>query len=158
MARLATLLHGAADDTAGHADEVARRLILRIAELSGGKRPDWHDDWRVFDHRTIARLVERFDAELGVSPRLDDLARGTGLSPSHFARKFRRSTGLSLYRFVNRRRILRSMESLPDDSQTLAQIALDLGFASQSHFTRLFSKLTGMTPAKYRKQFRRTLG
>ncbi|MFM8892236.1 MAG: helix-turn-helix domain-containing protein [Planctomycetia bacterium] len=72
--------------------------------------------------------------------------------------EFSHSTGLSLHRFVNRRRILRSLESLPDDSLSLAQIALDLGFASQSHFTRLFSMLTGMTPAKDRKQDRRTLG
>ena len=38
------------------------------------------------------------------------------------------------------------------------RLALDLGFSSQSHFTNLFSSLTGMTPAKYRKQCGRTLG
>jgi len=43
-------------------------------------------------------------------------------------------------------------------SPPLARIALDLGFSSQSHFSRLFSDLTGMTPAKHRKQFRRTVG
>ncbi|MBM4013222.1 MAG: helix-turn-helix transcriptional regulator [Planctomycetes bacterium] len=41
-----------------------------------------------------------------------------------------------------------------DHRRPLASVALDLGFSSQSHFTRLFSSLTGMTPAKYRKQFR----
>jgi hypothetical protein len=43
-------------------------------------------------------------------------------------------------------------------SDTLVGIALDLGFSSQSHFTRLFSEMSGMTPAKYRKQFRRSVG
>jgi AraC family transcriptional regulator len=80
-----------------------------------------------------------------------------GMSPSHFARKFRQSTGLSLSRFVNRRRILRSLETLKTDA-SLVSIALDLGFSSQSHFTRLFSGLTGMTPAKYRKSVKPTLG
>ena len=80
-----------------------------------------------------------------------------GLSPSHFAKKFRQSTGLSLNRFVNRRRIIHSLETLKADA-SLASIALDLGFSSQSHFTRLFSGLTGMTPAKYQKGVKRTVG
>jgi AraC family transcriptional regulator len=48
--------------------------------------------------------------------------------------------------------------TLKSDATTLTRVALDLGFSSQSHFTRLFSDLTGMTPAKYRKQFKRTVG
>jgi len=47
---------------------------------------------------------------------------------------------------------------LQANSDTLAGIAHELGFSSQAHFTHLFSTLTGMTPAKYRKQFRRTVG
>ena len=81
-----------------------------------------------------------------------------GLSPSHFAKKFRQSTGLSLHRFINRRRIRASLESLKSQSQPLAHTALDLGFSSQAHFTHQFSRLTGFTPAKYQKQFRPTVG
>jgi len=88
---------------------------------------------------------------------LSDLAVLAGLSPSHFAKKFRQSTGLSLNRFVNRRRIIRSLEALKADT-SLASIAIDLGFSSQSHFTRLFSSLTGTTPATYRKSVKRTVG
>jgi AraC-like DNA-binding protein len=50
------------------------------------------------------------------------------------------------------------MELLKDQSQSLASVALDLGFSSQSHFTHLFSMLTCMTPAKYQKQFQPTVG
>ncbi|MFM8493965.1 MAG: helix-turn-helix transcriptional regulator [Planctomycetia bacterium] len=103
-------------------------------------------------------LVEHIDSHLAVAPSLSDMGWRVGISPSHFARKFRHSTGLSLYRFINRRRILRSLDTLRDESQSLAGVSLDLGFSSQSHFTRLFSKLTGMTPAKYRKQVRRVVG
>ena len=60
-------------------------------------------------------------------------------------------------RFINRRRILRSLVTLNTDA-SLASIALDLGFSSQSHFTRIFSGLTGITPAKYQKQTRRIVG
>ena len=146
------------ESIAGLADEASRRLILRLVQLSGGRAPDWHDDGSRFDGRTVGQLVEHIDANLKIEPCLTDMSMRFGLSPSHFAKKFRLSTGLSLHRFVTRRRILASFESLKEESQSLAHVALDLGFSSQSHFTRIFSDLTGMTPAKYRKQVRRTVG
>lgn len=142
----------------GGEDEAARRLILRLAELSGGKIPEWHADGSTYDRRTFAHLLNYVDAHLKIAPCLSDLSTLVGLSPSHFARKFRQTTGLSLHRFINRRRIRASLELLKDQSQPLTHVALELGFSSQSHFTRLFSELTGMTPAKYRKQFRRIVG
>lgn len=142
-------------ESVGRADEAARRLVLRLVELSGGGRPDWHADASVFDTRTLAHLVGYVDAHLKLAPSLGEMGLRTGLSPSHFARKFRRSTGQSLHRFVNRRRIAASLDMLRGGAASLAGVALDLGFSSQSHFTRLFSDLTGMTPAKYRKQCRR---
>ena len=138
-------------------DEVARRLVLRLFELSGAGTPDWHDDASIFDQRTLVALTAYVDEHLRIAPSLSDMSIRVGMSPSHFARKFRHSTGLSMGRFLNRRRIWRSLETLKTDS-SLASVALDLGFSSQSHFTRIFSGLTGMTPAKYRKQFRRTIG
>lgn len=138
-------------------DEVARRLVLRLFELSGAGSPDWHDDESVFDRRAILSLTAHVDENLRIAPSLSDMSLRVGMSPSHFARKFQHSTGLSMGRFVNRRRIWRSLATLKTDS-SLASVALDLGFSSQSHFTRIFSGLTGMTPAKYQKQFRRTVG
>jgi AraC family transcriptional regulator len=79
------------------------------------------------------------------------LAGEFGLSPGHFARKFRHSTGLSLQRFLNQRRIGRSCEMLREGSLALARIAIELGFSSQSHFTRLFSGLTGTSPQRFRR-------
>lgn len=139
-------------------DSAARRLILRLQELSGGGLPAWHSDTSVFDRATLQRFIDYVDAHLRLAPTLTAMAVVAALSPSHFARKFWLSTGLSLQRFVNRRRVLASIPLLKADAAPLAHIALDLGFSSQSHFTRLFSDLTGMTPAKYRKQFRRTVG
>lgn len=141
------------DNQDRHKDEWARRLVLRLRELTGGGTPDWHDDASVFERRTLLHLVAYVDEHLRIAPTLGDMALRVGMSPSHFAKKFRQSTGLSLCRFINRRRIARSLETLKNDA-SLASIALDLGFSSQSHFTRLFSGLTGMTPAKYRKQVR----
>lgn len=140
----------------GRGDEAARRLILRLVELTGGGVPDWHDDASVFERRTLDHMVAAIDARLQIPPGLDEMGLLTGLSPSHFARKFRLSTGLSLQRFVNRRRLQAALGRLHDPGVPIAHVAHELGFSSQSHFTRLFSRLTGMTPAKYQRQHRRT--
>jgi len=148
----------APQDSPGRPDEASRRLVLRLVELSGGGRPDWHDDASVFESRTLDRLIEYIDAHLKIAPSLADTGLLVGLSPSHFAKKFRHSTGLSLHRFINRRRIRAALQLLKDQSHSISAVALDLGFSSQSHLTREFSRLTGMTPAKYRRQSRRTVG
>ena len=142
----------------GREDETSRQLILRLLQLSGRGVPDWYADGSVFDSRTLGQLVEYIDAHLKIAPCLSDMGQRVGISPSYFGRKFRQSTGLSLHRFVNRRRILASLNLLKDQSLPLAHTALELGFSSQSHLTRLFSAMTGMTPAKYRKQVKRTVG
>lgn len=139
-------------------DDAARLLVLRLAELMGAPKPDWHCDKCRFPKRVLDNLVLYIDTHLRLSPTASEMASLCGLCPSHFARKFRHSTGLSLHRFINRRRLQASLELLKDQSQPLAHVALELGFSSQSHFTRVFSELTGMTPAKYRTQFRRTAG
>lgn len=139
-------------------DDAARSLMLRLAELTGAGRPDWYADTSMFTNRELKPLLAHIDAHLHAAPSADDMARMCGLSPSHFARKFRQSLGVSLQRFVNRRRLQTSLERLTRSSDTLPDIALDLGFSSQSHFTRLFSELTGMTPAKYRKFHARAIG
>ena len=139
-------------------DESARSLVLRVAELLGAKMPEWRSDQSGFTNRTLGNLVDYVDARLQSGVLAGDMALVVGLSPSHFARKFRRSVGMPLHRFVMRRRIQASLAAIKDQSRPIAHVAVELGFSSQSHFTRVFSDLTGMTPAKYRKQFRSTVG
>jgi len=159
MARLAPLAGASADDGRdGAYDEAARRLVLRLVELSGGGTPDWHDDESIFNRATLDRIIEFIDAHLANAPGLVEVSRIVGLSPSHFAKKFRQSTGLSLERLVNRRRLRAALHVLRDADTPLSRVAIDLGFTSQSHFTRIFSELTGMTPARYRKLCTVTVG
>jgi AraC family transcriptional regulator len=133
------------------AEIAARQVLMRLAALTGGQPPDWHKDTSVFTPRVMMLIVERVDAHLRVRASLEEISSGFGLSPSHFARKFQQSTGLSLHRFMNQRRIGLSLALLKLDRTPLAQLSLDLGFSSQSHFTRLFSGLTGVTPYQFRR-------
>jgi len=156
MLRLAsTADYGVACDLG--AEEAARRLILRLSEVLEGSVPDWFRDERGFSAAVMKRIVDSIDQRPHAHFTLEEFSSFVGLSPSHFARKFRNTAGLSIGRFVNRRRLAAAMVRLRDDSRPLTYVALDLGFSSQSHFTRLFSTLTGMTPARYRKEFGRTV-
>lgn len=144
-------------ETRGHVAEdvgaeiAARQVIIRLAAVTGGRSPDWIKDTSVFAPCLMRQILERLDACLTTQPTLAEMSRGFGLSPSHFARKFQHSTGLSLNRFMNRRRIGLSLALLRAGRTPLAQMSLDLGFSSQSHFTRLFSSLTGITPYQFRR-------
>lgn len=140
-------------------DEVAaRHIVTRLCALLGAPQPEWHKDASVFAPCAMRQIVERIDAHLGIHESLDILAESFGLSPGHFARKFQQSAGISLQRFVNRRRIGMSFQVLQKGSLPLSRIALDLGFSSQSHFTRLFSGLTGLTPQQFRRMHLRMSG
>jgi AraC family transcriptional regulator len=157
MVRLAcTTGCGVANDMGS--EIAARALIVRLVELLGGNAPDWHEDLGVFSPPAMNRIVEYIDAHLHHHIGLEEIASIVGHSSSHCARKLRRTEGLSLGRFVNRRRLAKALFVLRNDSTPLSQVALDLGFSSQSHFTRLFSTLVGMTPASYRKTFKPAVG
>lgn len=137
------------------ADEATGMLLLEAIRLTTGAVPDWVGDRGVFDAVTMADIGAAIDGTLSGRSRLEDLAALTGLSPGHFARKFRRSTGLSVERFINHRRVAAAFRHLAGDDIPLSQLAVRLGFASHSHFTRVFSAWTGMTPAAYRHGLRR---
>ena len=152
LARLVTDTSGVSITRGLDAEIAARSLVLRLVEITQGEAPDWHNDSGIFDSRTMGHITDYIDSHLHHYIPLADVALLCKTSPSHFAKKFRQSAGLSLQRFVNRRRLQASMALLGTDATPLSQIALDLGFSSQSHFTRLFSSLTGFTPASYRRQ------
>ena len=82
---------------------------------------------------------------------LADLARECGLSPSHFARAFRQSTGSAPHQWLLQRRVDAAKSSLRDRKQSLSEVALSCGFADQSHFTRVFTKYVGISPGVWRR-------
>lgn len=137
-------------------DEIAaRQILLRLCGFVGARRPDWHTDTSIFVPVVMRQIVDCIDSQLAAHLSLESIANTVGLSPGHFARRFRRSAGLSLGRFMNHRRIGMSFGLLKEGTASLARIALDLGFSSQSHFTRLFSSHTGMSPQYFRREHMR---
>lgn len=82
------------------------------------------------------------------------IAQQCGLSPSHFARSFRVSTGLAPHQWLLRRRVECAKDLLRDRAQPLTAIAFACGFADQSHFTRVFTAISGMPPGEWRRRVR----
>ena len=90
------------------------------------------------------------EANLGSDIGLAALAGQVGLSPHYFSLLFKRSFGVSPYRYVVSRRIERARLRLSERAVPIAEIALGLGFADQSHFCRVFKTFFGTTPKRYR--------
>ena len=101
----------------------------------------------------LRRIIERmrcFSCDLS----LQALANESGFSRVHFVRMFRAATGFSPHNYLLNLRLERARELLNNPSLSLIDIALDCGFSSHSHMSRLFHKSVGVTPSAYRRSLR----
>jgi len=73
------------------------------------------------------------------------------MSYFHFSRTFKQSMGVSPNNYIVARRIEKAKKLLANSNSLIADIALQVGFASQSHFTTMFRRLTGTTPKIFRR-------
>lgn len=97
------------------------------------------------------RVAEYIDANLLGELRLAELAQVTGLSPSQFARSFKVSTGLSPHRWITQRRVQWAQRFMKETGKSISLAAHQAGFANQSHFTKAFRSVTGITPGLWLK-------
>jgi AraC family transcriptional regulator len=98
----------------------------------------------------LNRVIEYVDAHLDQEIRLSALAETAGMSAHYFSELFKQSAHLSPHQFVLRRRIDRARELLSDPAIAIHEAALGTGFSNLSHFTKVFRRITGMTPTSYR--------
>lgn len=100
----------------------------------------------------VKRVTDYVLAHLSQELSLDGLAEQAGFSPYHFARLFRQATGESPHQFVLRQRVEGAQRLLKETNASLTHIALESGFANQSHLTRIFKRQLGLTPRAYRRE------
>jgi transcriptional regulator GlxA family with amidase domain len=98
----------------------------------------------------VRAALALIDGRLDERIRLEEIAHAAGMSPYYFARLFKRSIGLAPHQYVIRRRLERARQLLDTTRLPIAEVALAVGCASQSHFSALFHKTTGVTPLAYR--------
>lgn len=103
--------------------------------------------------RWLAQTRELLHARFAESLTLAEIAAAVGVHPVYLASTFRRQFGCTVGDYVRRLRVDHAAREMVRSRAPLVEIALDAGFADQSHFTRAFKQLLGMTPAEYRRVF-----
>ena len=98
----------------------------------------------------IRSVVDYVEANLGTDLRLTSIARAVGISPHQLARGFRREMGLPLHRYVLRQRTTVGRALLVRTDAPIAEVATEVGFSDQSHFTHWVRRLYGVTPSRLR--------
>lgn len=102
------------------------------------------------DHQAIARVQGFLESHYNENISLEQLADIAGLSLYHFLRLFREQLGLPPHAYLNQLRIEQAKKLLVKD-WPIAHVAAETGFVDQSHFTRRFKQIVGVTPGQYSK-------
>ncbi len=120
------------------------RGYSRTATMNGDAR---------LPQRRLARVLDFIRANIASDLSLAELAKLAGVSPSHFKALFKQSVGVPVHRYVIRRRVEYAAELLQGGAAPLADVALQAGFANQSHMARSMRQALGVTPAQLRSGF-----
>jgi AraC-like DNA-binding protein len=118
------------------------QLIVRHADGRPRLRP------ALIGHQAVKRAREYIDAHYTKNITLDQLANITGLSPFHLTRIFRQIVGLPPHLYLTQVRIERAKRLLTQ-GWPVAHVAVETGFFDQSHFTKRFKRIVGVTPGQY---------
>ncbi|MBI4663291.1 MAG: helix-turn-helix transcriptional regulator [Verrucomicrobia bacterium] len=100
----------------------------------------------------LRRALEYINEHLAEEISLKSLAAIADLSPFHFARMFKQSTGLAPHQYLLKCRVGRAKELLLDTNASIADVALRLGFCDQSHLSTHFKRSYGVTPRTFVRQ------
>jgi transcriptional regulator GlxA family with amidase domain len=98
------------------------------------------------------RVIEFVEENLAGTIRIDDLAAVARIGARQLSRAFRRDFGEAPYAYVVRRRIERAKEMMVLSEEPLANIAAKCGLSDQPHLTRLFRRIVGESPARWRQR------
>lgn len=107
---------------------------------------------RADENDPVALSINYMLGNLGHKLRLEDIASEIGLSASHFSRLFQSRTGHSPIDYFIQLKIQRACRLLDNSGWLIADVSREAGFEDQFYFSRVFSKMMGMSPAKYRKR------
>lgn len=136
---------------AGYGDLLCAALTEHLARSPATCSGDRAENRQALSSTCLRRALEYVDAHLDKTIRLSTLAHESGTSPFHFARLFKRRTGLAPHQFIIRKRIERARALLFDSDLSISEVAFRCGFSQQSHFTVTFRRNVGVSPSAYRR-------
>ncbi|HSC97912.1 MAG TPA: AraC family transcriptional regulator [Casimicrobiaceae bacterium] len=133
----------------GYGIALSLALAARVASLCATIPSDYRQA-ATLSSRQLERVGAFIRTNLGNELTIDRLAVLVNMSPFHFARCFKQTTGLTPHQFVTRERIERAKAMLAQGRQPIGDIALAVGFSSQSHFADVYRRVTGTSPRRAR--------
>ncbi len=133
-----------------YVEMLGQALAAHITRHYASATPTPHPVQGTLTAHQLRRALEFIRENLGNDLPLVSISKASGLSPFHFARRFRQSTGLAPHQFLIHQRVDRARHLLVHSSATLAEIAHQCGFCDQSHLTNHFRRIVGVTPRRYR--------
>ncbi len=132
-------------------DQMATAIGTYVVQRYGGRSTGTVSRTRILSrsHEDLAKsmLLENLEGNISIL----EVAQACDLSRGYFIRAFRDTTGMTPYQWLLRERINRARELLRASNAPLAEVAIACGFADQSHFTRVFSNIVGVTPGNWRR-------
>lgn len=134
-----------------YAQTAAQMLAVHLLRHYSFEKGTFQDAAHGLTQQQIRRVIDFIQAHLGQDLSLEILAQQVGFSPYHFARLFRQTTGDSPHQFILRQRLERAQQLLKETNVPLVSVALESGFANQSHLTQAFQRYLGLTPRAYRQ-------
>ncbi|MGN0620757.1 MAG: helix-turn-helix domain-containing protein [Porcipelethomonas sp.] len=104
--------------------------------------------------RQIVKAVDYINTHINEKISVQNIADYLDLSVPYLSRLFKSETGLNISEYISVKKVESASAMLKYSSQTTSEISYILNFSSQSYFTKVFRKYTGMTPGEYRRRFR----
>lgn len=130
-------------------ESLARVFLVKLIQKYGLQGEEYAFS-KSFTAKHYQRVLDHVAQRFGQSIQVEDLAREAALSPSHFAQLFKRTLGMSPMQFVMTYRVEQAKKKLAQRDVPLIDVAMSCGFADQAHFSRIFKRIEGTTPSRYR--------
>lgn len=148
---LKSSLETVGDGSRFYADSMATALSVHLLHHYSTCNHQFRDYEDGLSKQKLKQATEYIQAHLSEDISLNDIANELGMSQYYFCHLFKRSTGVSPHQYLIQQRVGRAKQLLRQPERTITSIALDCGFANQSHFAKCFRQSTGMNPNKFRK-------
>ena len=133
-----------ADDASDllYAESLCTALVARLADAA----PSFRGRRHALAPKAAARVIDYIEAHLDQRLTLSELAALAAISVPHFKVLFRETLGMPVHRYVVQRRVERAKALLLEGRLSVGQVAIEAGFAHQSHLASWMNRLLGVTP------------
>lgn len=135
-------------------DEAQIHSQKRVVGIAGVMYPIETPEDQSTYFQELQPVIEYFDKHFTDEISMEEMAKKVNLSSTHFNHRFRKLLRVSPTEYILSRRIQEAQRLLTSTAKSIGEVGVAVGFYDQSHFTKRFRKVTGMTPLAYRKHFR----